>query len=852
LKTCPECEHKRPVFGLSTIKGKWVYILMESGGALNPHLEIEIKDSSSGSIHPFKNGHFTDEKVVPFDGQLVLDKIKDHTWHFFLSPIRLGRQALSLLTQAPKQDPKNAKNRDELKPTDWKVYVMPELELQPWTTTVKRKFPFHSGQFQPPYEYIPLVDAFSWVAQIAELDYLPIVAAQQKLIQDPEEQAKAFVASTLAQAIAKARDPDDPSKFVDDQWSIKDVTLGTPGDLQSKANNIAEAWVYRYKAALEFLTTEANQACSRVCFPVRFSLGHRIVELACQENTTDPTFLGFGMTHWAHILREMQISPAGRAFTVWIAKNKDAADRIPQRTVLGDNGLQALSNMTLEDRISLPVHVLAYLAPVLIASSDKPAEDMSKRLSKIGVNAKTFGPKDLKAMQDLSLKLPDMILDHYIKKLPAEINPWAEDADKQFHTASGLTTWKARIQSFSTIRDVELIVSLFSDLTEFAQKKEGVHRTDWDRFKDAKKKVETGVKVAEYLTEKTHTLIKQGITSQKGYFSLEDLSFEEKLAKKIEEEGTRVLGSIEAEIVSASRSLRAFKLVGVGKRVLAGPVGLIIGGCEIAIQFHEMGEAWEAGDPGKAVGLGIQVMGGALIIFVAAAETVALISGAGALAWAGPVGWIAAALIIIGTIIEIYSSKNDLQLFAQHCFLGPDWGEGGSETTGKAWMGTMGWSELKSATKTRLALLHMLTGFTTWTGWWKTPQAPLTTTGPGGFILPAYVPANAFFEVEVDWAPRDQEPSKMLGYKAIIWPMEGDFTWLGKEPPRKEIRIERNESQITLIRIAASPHLSDPIDWNFRVRLVYDSSASNTLPIEGWVENKSVDQSMGYNQVSSG
>jgi len=828
--SCPQCGHKRPLFRVSDIKGKWVYVLKESGASLTPHLEIELKDSVSGSIHAqFVNGRFTD-KAQAFDGGLALGKIKDHAWHFFLSPVRLGPKALALLSEAPKRDPNYASGRDKAKPADWKVGV--NAELQPWTTTVKRRF--QPRQLKTPYEFVALVDAVSWVAQIAEFDYYPIAAAQQKLVQDPDEQAKSFIAATLAQAIGRQQVSQNPPKFVEDQWDIEDDTVETPEEFRPK--NVAQAWVDRYQAALEFLAKETNYACSRMFFPVRFSLGHRVIEQACQENTTDPNFLAFGLMHWAHILKEMLICQAGEAFTAWLANNREAAERIPQKNVLGGEGLEPGSKLGAAIGHGLPVHVLAYLSPVIIAGSDKPAEDLVKHLAKIDVQATTLGLSDLQAARNLLLDFGGTLVDHYIKKLPEELDP------SEFHKASGLHGWKERMQSFSSIREVEKILSLLSAIADYS-KKNTRYQTEWDRYGHAKNKVETPLKVVEFLTEKTHKLIKAGIDAETTDV---DLLFEKELAEKIEKHGVRSLSAMELEIVSASRSLGAFRLVGLGVRLLAGPVGLVLGGWELVIQLGESRHAMESGDPGAAVAHGIQAVAGVLIVAIAGAECVALVTGAGAVAWAGPVGLIAAFLMLVGAVVMARCARNDLELFARHCFLGEDWGEGGSETTGKAWMATLGWAALKSHRKARLALLRMMTGFSTWIG---------PPTYAGGYIFPAYVPSGAYFEVEVDVMPKGKSSPKET-YSAIIWPTmggKGDWFWKGQKPdPDSHIILYRDGVQVKSIDVQARPRgFGSPIDYNLRVRLVYDPSGANTLPATvKWVKNSIIDMYI-YSHVTS-
>lgn len=844
--SCPRCSHKRAVFGFSEIKNKWVYVLRENGGSLIPHQEIEIWDGDTGGIirHEFAGGHFGD-KTQGFNGQLALPDIKNHTWHFFLSPVRLGSQALKLLQQAPSQDAQYAKKRDAAEPGKWEVAVFPELELQPWTTTVKRRF--QAEQLKTPGEFVPLVDAFSWVAQIAEFDFLPILAAQQKLVQNQNEEDKAFIASTLAQVIGQSRDKDNPERTSPDPWKVAEYTAPIPSRYGGPGKNIAEAWVDRYHAAMEFLTKETNNAYCRVFFPVRFSQGHRVVEMACQENTTDAEAFGLGLAQWAHILRDAMVCQAGRTFTAWAARNKEAAERIPQKNVLGGAGLGHGAKLAGEIGHGLPVHILAYLSPALIAGSANPAQDMSKYLKKLDIETKTIGLKHVVSATNLSLDLAKLVIGSYIKKLPAVLDP------DESRKALGLARWRDGIQSFGFLRDVYKAISLFADLDEWVKGGEKGEKTGWSRFKGVKKKIETSVSVAEYLTEKAHKLVKSGIKSQKGHASFDELKFETKLAEKME--AGESLSAFESEAISASRSLSALKVIGQMKKFLAGPVCFLIGACEMGIQLAEMTEAWESGDPLKAAASGVEALGNALIVEIAAIETVAWVFGIEALA-AGPVGWVAAALIFTGGIMGIFAEKNDLQSFTESCFLGNKFKKRAD------WQKNL--PDPHSPRVARFALLRLLTKFVTRTGMAAlreeaTAQHGLGQTGfmaggVGCIIFPTYVPAGAYFEVEIDWAPKGHEPSKMQGYKARIWPMDGtdgDYLWLGQGPDDGTIDVVRNGSKVSRIQLRVKLKAGGPVDFNCRIRLVYESSGKNALPADGWVENRSVDASDGYNDVSS-
>ena len=118
---------------------------------------------------------------------------------------------------------------------------------------------------------------------------------------------------------------------------------------------------------------------------------------------------------------------------------------------------------------------------------------------------------------------------------------------------------------------------------------------EWDRRSQTKAKIEAPIKVVEYLANKTQKLIKARINAPT---TDADLLFEKQLADKIEKQGVAALGAMELEMVSASRSLAAFRVVGMGLRLIAGPVGLVLGGCEVVIQWGEMGHAMQSGDPG--------------------------------------------------------------------------------------------------------------------------------------------------------------------------------------------------------------------------------------------------------------
>jgi hypothetical protein len=844
--TCPQCSHKMPFFPVSLINDKWVYVLKESGQSLTPYLAVHLESPDSGFVYTsFKNGEFQSQGHA-FDGKLIIDKIETQTWHFFLSPMKLGKQALALLSKVPSEDPKYAKRRSAIDHTKWDVAVFPDL--QPWSATVKRKF--QPRQLKTPWEYVALVDAFAWVAEIADFDYLPILGAQQKLIQDPEEQAKSFIASTLAQVIGKQQVQDNPPKWTEDQWDVTGETVEVPSGATGGAN-IAEAWVKRYQQTLSYLTQETNYACTRVWFPMRFSLAHRIVELACQENQDDAAFMTRGLVHWAHVLREMLACQAGEPFIVWLASNSEAADRIPQKNVLGGDGLALTSKLGRAVGVSLPVHVLMHLSPVIVAQNDSPGKVLQKHLEAIGVSATTFGIKDALAIRDLAISIAPVAIDAYLKSLPEGLD------GSTLRKLTIATSMKDRVETFTQLKSVEEGLTLLMEVAEYGKKEE---RTDseWERnaYKDqpgiaakVKEKIETPAKVAKFLGEQAHKLMKATVLSGEA---------QTEIVEKLEKEGLRKgfanLTREQAELYAAGRSLACFRWVGIGLKVLAGPVGLVIGGCELVLQAGQMMDSFRAGDPGAAVSHGLQAAAAALIIVVAGAECVALFTGAATAAWAGPVGWIAAALLIIGGLVMMFCAKNDLQLYARHCFLGVDYGNGEYDLTGKVWMGHWGWAELRYERgfvdaadrfqRQRLALLRMISGFSTWIG---------PPTYAGGFIFPSFVPAGAYFDIEVDVMPvGEKEPKQTFGL--VVWPDRKEHYWRGSSPGYgSKVSFDVVGSRVTGITVVAPPTKFDArkLDYNLRVRLMFDEKGKNGLPVTTkWLKNSTIGRYI-YSQVST-
>jgi len=114
---------------------------------------------------------------------------------------------------------------------------------------------------------------------------------------------------------------ENPPKWTDtDRWDVADETVPKP--YGASGDNIADAWIKRYRDTLKYLSVETDKACARLVFTLRYSLAHRIVELACQEAGDEPGHLSLALTHWTHVLREMAAADTGARFIAWLTDPK--------------------------------------------------------------------------------------------------------------------------------------------------------------------------------------------------------------------------------------------------------------------------------------------------------------------------------------------------------------------------------------------------------------------------------------------------------------------------------------------------------------------------------------------------
>src|SRR5262249_27549936 len=146
-----------------------------SDGTYQPHTEIYLESAAQGDMYQdFQNGAFNPRRKQQYPGFFPIEKADGQYWHFFLSPVRLGPKAISMLSKAGGKDHDWAENAnkateqslDEMLKQGQHVKLIEtgwDPTRQPWSTVATRIF--SASQVRTPCEPVALVDPFSWVGQ---------------------------------------------------------------------------------------------------------------------------------------------------------------------------------------------------------------------------------------------------------------------------------------------------------------------------------------------------------------------------------------------------------------------------------------------------------------------------------------------------------------------------------------------------------------------------------------------------------------------------------------------------------------------------------------------------------------
>lgn len=849
---CPECGRKTFLFSVAQIQRKWIYVVKsDKSGSRSHYCEIAVGSKpNTGVVNSKISGGRYVDSTRAFTGGIALSPAPlDFEWRFFLSPVRLGPESLKMILEPEQTDvplavaAKEAMDRANLKPQHG-VFLY-ENDLQPWVTHYTAEFTEKSIA-STRGEVIPLVDPFAWAAQLADFDYLPALNGLLTLMQDEDEKAKCFIASALHQAAGKKRTGSGPSDVVDDPMDLVD-------DMFERQNQ-AKKWVSRYKRTLKYLTKEANLSVARLSLFLRYNWAHRIVEVACQEAEQEPDHLSMGLLHWAHVITNLPATEDGRRFLTWLTGKggpKDdikPKDRIPIANVLQGKDLGKGSAVVKEVGNAAPLNILGAMAPNLAARSGS-AEDfvsaMIEGLENISIPAETIKGKDLVATAKFTLDLAGDQLERYQSRLPKD--DWFVWELKN----AGIEGMKQRISVISKFTELENLVSLYADVCDYT-KESRRYANEYERFDAYRKKLETPLKVAEFINSNTEYFLKRGMPQKA-----------RALAKAIEEHGPGVMKNLSPsgyESLLKYRSARAFGLVTKVGRIFAGPVALVTGGIDTVVNPMQAIRAGEQNDPGSAVGLGIQSVGAALTVVCAGAACSALVTGAAVAAWAGPVGLIAAGLMLAGAAVVYIFYKSDMEQFTQHCFLGSNYGDGGWGESGKAWLKNQPYNALRYEAegsekeaedrflRQQLALSRLISGFSTWTvnGGILDNQERMDMRRYGVQVSPAFLTTDSMFEVTISVRPKGQRsPAEIT--QVHVWPKRKHFDWTilpDKTPGKVYFWTGTND-----VFIACAPKPSfhaAAYEWKAEVRLDLDGTNRNFVPSSGARVKNEYDTESGW------
>jgi hypothetical protein len=832
---CPSCGQPTMVFAAEIITDKWVYVLKEVGGSLAHYCEIHVDVTGGGGVvYTAMAGGVYDRaaKYQAYPGYLLL--LPDPTqfaWHFFLSPVPLGKAALAMLQQSAQKQADLASVRDAKSPANAGVFIDPAL--QPWAATVRRKFSAKQAA-NPARELIPLVDPFAWAAQVVELDYVPILGTQMQMLGDGDEQAKAFIATVLTQVVGQRKTGDNPPTYENDPWDVKDELRPIPPG--GSGTSVADAWLNRYKAAATYLTKEISCACSRLSFLLRFSLAHRIVEMGCQDwpNENDP--LQIGIMHWSHILRDVLLCREGQdlvaALTAVSPVGSDASpmrpqDRIPVRNVLHGEGLGGAGGVAEEMGLGPVVNILAVMAGPIAAQVDDPYQYLTDTFKKVGVPVEAtadglISKSTFLSVRDLSLKVSGDVLKKYISKFPA--TPDEAQVQQKFRAEK----WDGVISVFGSTKDVEKAFSIICAIADIT-KSPPPTANGYQRWSNYQSRIKAPLDAVDFIGKQGRALAKANANGKLAA-----------LMGKIDKAPQTAIASLavdEYEVYLASKSAPLYLLSARYSKFVFGPIGIIMGGADMLIHLGKSMDAAAANDPGATVGEGMMAVAGLLTLVTGVAEFGALVTGAEAAAWCGPVGWVASGILLGAALVLHYGSKNDLELYANHCFLGSEYGKGGTDNAGKPWLTGHGYQWLygdalfKPASdrwhRQQVALIRLLCNFDVWTG------ATSSRRG-GGYIGVGFVPGGATFEVHLELSEVDGGGRKWA-YDAIVWPESRDWTWTGQAPADAAVTFfpVSGPAPVTSIGFFVEPG-SDVrrITWRLCVRINLDNGA-NYVPPKG-------------------
>jgi len=800
---CKTCGSPCFVYAGRIVREAWIYVFRESGGALIPYCEINTSEpDGSGDIrYRYDKGahRFHDDARKSYPGYLQLSSLTEHTWHFFLSRVRLSGRSMKEVCMLPRA----SKRRGGLP------------SYQPWAVTVKREFTekqIEANVNGLTYEIIPLADPFEWVETAILVDAFPMLDARDELRTNASEQSKLYLASVLSVLMTPRRAKEgviqtaleyySPGfRYEYDKFNLSEELVPPPGKY-STSSNVAEAWVKRFQDNDEFLARETEKAFGRVFDVVRNAPGHRIVEMACQDGATgDHAPFIYGLAHWAHILEFSLVTNEGGKFLEWLDQNPDAADTIPIKNLKKRADVDWPS-LTQNDEISEMVDfILSFLLPRIISNSSSPDE---AALTVAGI-INALHPDSAQASRSKIAKFFKEGTKAGKKGLPKIGNTAIEAYWKRYYQKDSSGSLKDLKERLNLKKRIELLTrggefiidlcTLWITFQEFqkARGKERMADEDWWVTLDQMKKIgEPFQKTPDFVMKQIRNWIKGSVGKKAPTVG--------KLLSTLDEQGLKGLTKIELEHITSLRVLRSYTILWKAGKVFTGWGGLLFGGLSLITDTGKAVNAWEAGDPGATLGMGLiaasnvgfMIAAGAdiYLLHVGVAGGAAAGGGAGGAAGGAAglgavpiVGLVSLAVLGLGIAIYTFCSKNELQKLAQHCWMGKKYGVGDwKDETEMFWMGKEPWPWLRY---NRLGeedperFIRQAMALRRLTSRYSVEIKPLVDFCSGRIIV-ASLPELAMFEVEIEVTPeiegRPIEDRKRT-FRVLIWPIAKDYTW---------------------------------------------------------------------------
>jgi hypothetical protein len=621
-------------------------------------------------------------------------------------------------------------------------------------------------------EICSVIDAWSWLEEVNEWDYRPILESQFELLVNKNERSKLSIASVLNNLVASKSGKEDP-------FGIRNEMESGCEKLSTKHK--AGLWFDAFEKCRDFLGKETEIACRRLNEWME-SNAHQIIDTACSDELDTAGFqfpyttpLSLGIIHYSSILRDISGCTFGEAMMVGLVGHPSS--RIPYRFVLnpGEPEKKELAKVKLDiGDLSVNILALCSAAIILLAEANTEAEVFVKHLEQVGLKAEvtaSIGPKTAAYGIYKQVRVHDSLIKFNDKRIDKGGTTFLP---KNFHDTyyskiKLFNTWEGRLTG---LYDLLAGAKVYGKSPDFESQIAALSKI--------KEKVQYPTKVLAYVVSQ----------SKLGFAWYAQKYYKFDLAKFVAAKGDNYYISRETLELIQSGSIERFERMTVlykgidytGK-ILAGPVAFVFGAWNLAFQGREMIDSWQNGDYGTAIGTALLYTASVITVSCAIVETLALAKVAWAAAYMsemGPLGLLAALIVIAATLVIWALSKNELELFTLHCFLGDDYGTGSSNKTYTWAEGTTfrSWASGEDRyTRQLVYLVNLISSFKVLIRFGGTI---LPSSIYGGFVQPGYLPPGAKCEVVVIGHYLDSANNhKDLSSTALIDMSTGEYIMTG-------------------------------------------------------------------------